>query len=185
MVSRFRRKLSAEGARPERKTWKKCGRWRKRDATKKCVVEKRRRRKRAYTKKSGADPGFLPGEGAKGMMTLYGMGMNDFWHTQTQICNFSRCLLPYYAWMVLNNHSRDASVPSFCPWDEGTRAFGAGPSVPGVGARHSAPPPGSAPGNGWTKINAGKKMAGQKKWMDEELQERKVDHAKKCRNGKK
>ena len=28
--------------------------------------------------KSGADPGFLPGEGAKGMMTLYGMGMSDF-----------------------------------------------------------------------------------------------------------
>ena len=27
---------------------------------------------------SGADPGFLPGEGAKGMMTLYGMGMSDF-----------------------------------------------------------------------------------------------------------
>ena len=52
---------------------------------------------------------------------------------------FSRCLLPYYAWMVLNNHSRDTSVPCFCPWDEGTRAFGAGPSVPGVGARPSAP----------------------------------------------
>ena len=51
----------------------------------------------------------------------------------------SRCLLPYYAWMVLNNHSWDTSVPSFCPWDEGTRAFGAGPSVPGVGARPSAP----------------------------------------------
>ena len=27
---------------------------------------------------TGADPGFLPGEGAKGMMTLYGMGMSDF-----------------------------------------------------------------------------------------------------------
>ena len=26
---------------------------------------------------SGADPGFLPGEGAKGLMTLYGMGMSD------------------------------------------------------------------------------------------------------------
>ena len=26
----------------------------------------------------GADPGFLPGEGAKGLITLYGMGMNDF-----------------------------------------------------------------------------------------------------------
>ena len=26
----------------------------------------------------GADPGFLPGEGAKVMMTLYGMGMSDF-----------------------------------------------------------------------------------------------------------
>ena len=24
----------------------------------------------------GADPGFLPGEGAKGIMTLYGMGMS-------------------------------------------------------------------------------------------------------------
>ena len=50
--------------------------------------------------------------------------------------------------MVLNNHSRDTSVPSFCPWDEGTCAFGAGPSVPGVSARPSAPqppPPGSAP----------------------------------------
>ena len=44
-----------------------------------------------------ADPGFLPGEGAKGLMTLYGMGMSDFLHTQTQICNFSRCFLPYYA----------------------------------------------------------------------------------------
>ena len=85
-------------------------------------------------------PGFLPGEGAKGMMTLYGMGMSDFWHTQTQICNFSRCLLPYYAWMALNNHSRDTSVPSFCPWDEGIRAFTAIPSVPGVGACPSASP---------------------------------------------
>ena len=92
----------------------------------------------------GADPGFLPGEGAKGLMTLYGMGMSDFWHTQTHICNFSRCLLSYYAWMVLNNHSRDTSVPSFCPWDEWTRAFVAGPSVPGVGAGRSAPS-GSAP----------------------------------------
>ena len=27
---------------------------------------------------SGTDPGFLTGEGAKGMMTLYGMGMSDF-----------------------------------------------------------------------------------------------------------
>ena len=27
---------------------------------------------------TGADPGFLPGEGAKGMMTLYGMGISDF-----------------------------------------------------------------------------------------------------------
>ena len=90
---------------------------------------------------AGADPGFLPGEGAKGMMTLYGIGMSDFWHAQTQICNFSRCLLSFYVWMVLNNHSRDTSVPSFCPWDEGTRDFGAGPSVPGVGARPSAPPP--------------------------------------------
>ena len=27
---------------------------------------------------TGADPGFLPGEGAKGMMTLYGMGLSDF-----------------------------------------------------------------------------------------------------------
>ena len=89
----------------------------------------------------GADRGLLPGEGAKGMMTLYGMGMSDFWHTQTQICNFSRCLLPYYAWMVLNNHSRDTSIPSFCLWDEGTRAEGAGPSVPGVGARPSDPSP--------------------------------------------
>ena len=26
----------------------------------------------------GADPGFLPGEGAKGLMTLYGVGMSDF-----------------------------------------------------------------------------------------------------------
>ena len=96
---------------------------------------------------SGADPGFMPGEGAKGMMTLYGMGMSDFLDTQTQICNFSWCLLPYYAWMVLNNHSRDTSVPYFCPWVEGTCAFGAGPSVPGVGARPNAPPPpGSAPG---------------------------------------
>ena len=94
---------------------------------------------------AGADPGFLPGEGAKGLMTLYGMGMSDFWHTQIQICNFSRCSLPYYAWMVLSNHSRDTSVPSFCPWDERTRDFGAGPSVPGVGARPGAPPPGSAP----------------------------------------
>ena len=46
---------------------------------------------------TGADPGFLPGEGAKAMMTLYGMGMSDFCHTQTHICNFARCLLPYYA----------------------------------------------------------------------------------------
>ena len=42
--------------------------------------------------------------------------------------------------MVLNNHSRDTSVPSFRPSDEGTRAFGAGPSVPGVGARPSTRP---------------------------------------------
>ena len=27
---------------------------------------------------AGADPGFLPGEGAKGLMTLYGIGMSDF-----------------------------------------------------------------------------------------------------------
>ena len=27
---------------------------------------------------AGADPGFLSGEGAKELMTLYGMGMNDF-----------------------------------------------------------------------------------------------------------
>ena len=26
----------------------------------------------------GADPGFLPGEGAKGLMASYGMGMSDF-----------------------------------------------------------------------------------------------------------
>ena len=38
---------------------------------------------------SGADPGFLPGEGAKGLMTIFGMGMSDFWHMQTHICNFS------------------------------------------------------------------------------------------------
>ena len=91
---------------------------------------------------SGADPGFLPGEGAKGLMTVYmEWRWAIFWHTQTQICNFSRCLLPYYAWMLLNNHSRDTSFPYFCPWDDGTRAEGAGPSVPGVGAGPSAPPP--------------------------------------------
>ena len=56
--------------------------------------------------------------------------------------NFSRCLLPYYAWMVSNNHSRDTSVPSFCPWDEGTRAFGAGPSSQGwAPALAPLPPP--------------------------------------------
>ena len=27
---------------------------------------------------SGTDPGFLPGEGAKGLMTLYGIEMSDF-----------------------------------------------------------------------------------------------------------
>ena len=41
--------------------------------------------------------------------------------------------------MVLHNHSRDTSVPSFCTY-EGTLVFGAGPSVPGVGGP-SAPPP--------------------------------------------
>ena len=114
---------------------------------------------------TGADPGFLPGEGAKGLMTLYGMDISDFdirkhrfvytyndilntyrGYSCRGICNFSRCLLSYYAGMVLSNHSRDTSVPSFCLWDEGTRASGAGPSVPGMGAGPSTPPPGSAPG---------------------------------------
>ena len=31
-----------------------------------------------FTSYTGADPGFLPGEGAKGLMTLYGMVMSDF-----------------------------------------------------------------------------------------------------------
>ena len=75
-------------------------------------------------------------------MTLYEMGMSDFWHTQTQICKFLDvyCHITY-ACMVLNNHSRDTSVPSLCPWDEGARAFGAVPSAPGVVAGPSAPPP--------------------------------------------
>ena len=107
-----------------------------------------------YGISTGADPGFLPGKGAKGLMTLYGMGMSDFWHTQTQICNFSRCVLPYYAWMVLNNHSRDTSVPSFCPWDEGTRA----------GRRTQRPlPPGSAPAPckiSWNKRGMGVESGG-------------------------
>ena len=46
---------------------------------------------------SGADPGFLPGEGAKGLMTFYGMGLSDFCHTQIHICKFSIFLLPNYA----------------------------------------------------------------------------------------
>ena len=87
----------------------------------------------------GADPGFLPGEGAKGLMTLYGMGMSGFWHTQAQ---HRRYLLPYYASMVLNNHSRNTSP-----------AFGAGPSVPGVGAGPTAPPPGSAPASKSHKVS--------------------------------
>ena len=32
---------------------------------------------------------------ALGLMTFYRMGMSDFSHTQTQICYFSRCSLPY------------------------------------------------------------------------------------------
>ena len=28
--------------------------------------------------RSGADPGVLPGEGAKGLVTLYGIGISDF-----------------------------------------------------------------------------------------------------------
>ena len=38
--------------------------------------------------KSGVDPGSLPGEGAKALMTLYEMGMSDFWLTLTQIWTF-------------------------------------------------------------------------------------------------
>ena len=37
---------------------------------------------------SGADPGFLLGEGAKGLMTLYGMGRSDFWHTKHRFATF-------------------------------------------------------------------------------------------------
>ena len=33
---------------------------------------------RSMPMSTGADPEFLPGEGAKGLMTLYGIGMSDF-----------------------------------------------------------------------------------------------------------
>ena len=37
---------------------------------------------------AGADPGLLPGEGAKGMMTFYGMGMGDFDIRQHRFATF-------------------------------------------------------------------------------------------------
>ena len=64
---------------------------------------------------SSADPGFLPGEGAKGLMTLYGMGMSDYWYTQTHICNFSRC---FFAILCLNGVEqllKEHQSPFFLP----------------------------------------------------------------------
>ena len=48
-------------------------------------------------------------------------------------------IMPEWCWTTIQE-TPVSLLWSFCPWDEGTRAFGAGPSVPGVGAHPSAPP---------------------------------------------
>ena len=64
---------------------------------------------------TGADPGFLPGEGAKGMMTLYGMGMSEFVkYTNTDLQIFKM----FIAILCLNGVEQPFKrhqCPFFCP----------------------------------------------------------------------
>ena len=89
----------------------------------------------------GADPGFLPGEGAKGMMTLYGMGMSDFLHTQTHICNFSKMFLAILCLNGVKQPFKRHQCPFFLPLRRGNPRLRRGSFRPRGGRPPQRPPP--------------------------------------------
>ena len=87
----------------------------------------------------GADPGFLPGEGAKALMTLYAMGISDFWHTLTQICNFFKMFIAILCLNGVEQPFKGHQCPFFLPLRRRNPRLRRGSLRPGVSAGPSAP----------------------------------------------
>ena len=82
---------------------------------------------------------FCQGRAPRDWWPYMGWRLAIFTYANTDLQLFNR----FIAILCLNDVEqpfKGHQCPFFCPWDEGARAFGAGPSIPRVGAGPSAPP---------------------------------------------